>query len=534
MSLVERQQQFEMAIREGQLFDPATWHISKLFGVSNSAIVIEGGLFLGTSDLENFKAERIGAVFLCVIRFPPEDEVYFAVYINSEIDSFKQRLNDMKEYFESGDATFSHRNNLVRLNLGNNGRIYLRNKGFWPSMFFDRESAEPSIGIDRIVCAVYPPSASAQRSLMAREFIGYLARFVGREKLHEIRVWDDSLTVSPEMRRMPSTVTIGEIESSIEELGGHYTNFLVERFHVGINHLDFKHFVILTGISGTGKTSLVNKYSQAIHGIKDPRERDPFLFVCPVRPDWTDPTGLLGYYDVISNRYMVPLFLEAVLVATAHRDTPIFVCIDEMNLARVEYYLSEVLSAMESRQMLHLHSSAIPLEGSTGGEIPASIPLPTNLYIIGTVNIDESTQPLSDKVLDRAITIDMSSVDIESFLHFIATKYENLKDSVDACRDVLITLDKILSAYGLGFGYRIAEEFVHYYHYALQHGRRSSQEVLDDLVVEKILVKLRGTERHRQMLQHIRTGFTQGPKSRLIIEKAINDLDEFGAFQILR
>ena len=155
---------------------------------------------------------------------------------------------------------------------------------------------------------------------------------------------------------------------------------------------------------------------RAVHGFTSTDAADPFLFVCPVRPEWTDPTGLTGYYDVLSNRYVVPPFLEAVLLATAHRDSPVFVVLDEMNLARVEYYFSDVLSAVETGEPLQLHSSGVPLEGSTGTTVPAALPLPPNLYITGTVNIDETTNPVSDKVLDRAIVIDMSAVDLPGFL----------------------------------------------------------------------------------------------------------------------
>jgi len=175
----------------------------------------------------------------------------------------------------------------------------------------------------------------------------------------------------------------------------------VRRFHAPLNFLTHKHFVILSGLSGTGKTQLALRYAHAVHGLTDPKITDPFLFICAVRPEWTDPTGLTGYYDVLSNRYVVPPFLEAVLLATAHPHSPVFVVLDEMNLARVEYYFSDVLSAIETREALQLHSNSVPLEGSTGTSIRAALPLPTNLYIIGTINVDETTNPVSDKVLDR-------------------------------------------------------------------------------------------------------------------------------------
>src|SRR5262249_55673689 len=156
--------------------------------------------------------------------------------------------------------------------------------------------------------------------------------------------------------------------------------------------------------------------ARAVHGVGQPDGPDPLLFVCPVRPEWTDPTGLTGYYDQLSDRYVVPRFLEAVLVATAHRDSPVFVVLDEMNLGRVEHYFSDVLSCMETGEDLQLHAHGIPKEGTTGTSIPAAIRLPSNLYITGTINVDETTNPVSNKVLDRAVAIDMSQVGLSGFL----------------------------------------------------------------------------------------------------------------------
>ena len=99
----------------------------------------------------------------------------------------------------------------------------------------------------------------------------------------------------------------------------------------------------------------------------------------------------------------MPQFLEAVLLATTHRDSPVFVVLDELNLARVEYYFSDVLSAIETGEPLQLHSNGVPLEGSNGTSIPAQLPAPVNLYITGTINIDETTNAVSDKVLDLSL-----------------------------------------------------------------------------------------------------------------------------------
>lgn len=317
-------------------------------------------------------------------------------------------------------------------------------------------------------------------------------------------------------------------------LGGHYPGGEIRRFHAAMNFLPHKHFVILAGLSGTGKTQLSLKYARAVHGLAANNLPDPFLFVCPVRPEWTDPTGLTGYYDVLSNRYIVPPFLEAVLLATAHRDSPVFVVLDEMNLARVEYYLSDVLSAIETGEELQLHSSGVPLEGSTGTSVPAALPLPPNLYIAGTINIDETTNPVSDKVLDRAIVIDMSAVDLAGFLSALAGREPTLNDARKGCEQKLVAAQTAMAAHGLGFGYRVAEEVVRYHAFATEHLKAEGLAVIDDLMVQKVLVKLRGGERQRPMLSGLTKALDGLPRSQVFLDKLTADLDEFGSFQASR
>jgi 5-methylcytosine-specific restriction enzyme B len=253
-----------------------------------------------------------------------------------------------------------------------------------------------------------------------------------------------------------------------------------------------------------------------------------------VRPEWTDPTGLTGYYDVLSNRYVVPPFLEAVLLATAHRDSPVFVILDEMNLARVEYYLSDVLSCIETQKSLQLHSSGVPLEGSTGTPVRAALPVPHNLFLIGTINIDETTNPVSDKVLDRAIVIDMSAVDIPGFLDDLQARDTSLKPARDASGPKLQAVHQLMAAQGLGFGYRVTEEAIRYHAFATDKLSEDAAAITDALMVQKVLVKLRGSERQRSMLTELRKALGGLPRSEAFLDRLLNDLDEFGSFQAAR
>ncbi|MNK14028.1 hypothetical protein D3C87_321220 [compost metagenome] len=560
MSLRERVEAFSEAARSRFGLQRKT-DLRKNFGVSNSAKIVEGGIQLGVSNLDGFSAAKGQLVLGCMIRFPPEDEVYFAIQVKSDLAAFVGRLEEMKargaaqasgnsgglvddeeetdEPEESeetakpeGELLYSVRNHLTAVYLAaDDGRLYFRNKQFWNSLKFDLSSVGPGVEIDQIMVSVWPPAASARRSLLARQFIGYLASLVGREKVHEVQVWSDAGEVSTGMRRMPATLKVADLEAGVADLGGHYPGGEVARFHGALNFLEHKHFVILSGLSGTGKTQLALKYARAVHGLKDMSAPDPFLFVCPVRPEWTDPSGLTGYYDVLSDRYVVPPFLEAVLLATAHRDSPVFVVLDEMNLARVEYYFSDVLSAIETGEALQLHSSGVPLEGSTGTAVPAALPVPPNLYLIGTINVDETTNAVSDKVLDRAMVMDMSRVDLEGFLDKLVQREPGLAPAVETAGAGLIAVHAILASHGLGFGYRVAEEVVRYHDFAGRHLKDSVSPVLDDLMVQKVLVKLRGSERQRPMLGALSQALAGMPQSQALIGRLQTDLDEFGSFQ---
>jgi hypothetical protein len=551
MSLQERQRRFEAAVASFPGISPEA-RIARNFGFSNSARVIEGGLFACTNNLEAY-SEKLAAgttaplkqfIFLCVLTFPPQDEVYFAITVSADADRVNNGLvklyaegkkrND--ELVAAGKKPGSISNN-VKFYITSDSRIYFHNNDF-------QETLRPEPGkapldedcmarIDSVLFAIWPPSASARRSLLARDFVGYLGSLVGREKVHELPAWTDAETLVASMRRMPAAITVDEIEKAVVALGGHYPNGEVRRFHAALNFLDHKHFVILSGLSGTGKTQLALKYARAVHGLTN-EAADPLLFVCPVRPEWTDPTGLTGYNDVLTNRYVVPTFLAAVLVATAHRDSPVFVVLDEMNLARIEYYFSDVLSCIETGSALQLHSNDVPLEGTTGTAIRGELPLPPNLFIVGTINVDETTNPVSDKVLDRASVIDMSAVDVPGFLTSLETRFTDLKGAVAAAGPKLTEIHSLMQAHGLGFGYRVIEECVRYHAFDAQHLKTAASDVTDQLLMQKVLVKLRGAERQRSLLTGLDKACAGMPLSQAVLRRLLADLDEFGSFQAMR
>ncbi len=544
MSFSARQKQFKAAIQASAGADA---RLAENFGFSNSARVLEGGLFACTNNLESVSEKLVAGtavpgayVFTSVLTFPPHDEVYFAITVRADAATINKGLielfHDVKarndELIANGKKPGSINNN-VKFYLTEGGRIGFDNE------FFDSVSEAPALQqraaiVDTVEFAIWPPAVSARRSLLAREFVGYLGRLVGRDRVRERKIWTSEASVGPLMQRMPEALDAKQIRSDIAALGGVYPDALVDRFHAGLNHLAHKHFVILSGLSGTGKTLLALQYARAVHGLSTMEATDPLLFVCPVRPEWTDPSGLTGYEDRLSGVYVVPPFLEALLVATANPGSPVFVVLDEMNLARVEYYFSDILSAIESRHELQLHSSGVPMEGSTGGEVPASLRVPPNLFLIGTINVDETTSTLSDKVMDRAVVIDMSEVDFGAFFAGLEGREPDLSGSIAACRPVLQEISVLTGPHGLGFGYRLAEEFVRYHAFATGKLGRGSDEVIDDQLVQKALARLRGSDAQRELLAGLASALGGRPRSLALVERLQRDLEELGAFQTSR
>lgn len=168
-----------------------------------------------------------------------------------------------------------------------------------------------------------------------------------------------------------------------------------------------KPFVILAGISGTGKTKLPKLVAEAT-GAQFRR--------IPVRPDWTDSSELLGYEKLGSGTTFVPgQLLRVARDAQQNPDQHFFVLLDEMNLARVEYYLAEVLSHIEERsRQADGTITSDPLVPTASSTEWSDVVLPGNLTIVGSVNMDETTFGFSRKVLDRAFVIEFSTVSLSS------------------------------------------------------------------------------------------------------------------------
>jgi len=184
-----------------------------------------------------------------------------------------------------------------------------------------------------------------------------------------------------------------------------------------------KPFLLLAGISGTGKSRIVRElaFKSCPEKLRDKDGTTPgnYLMV-EVKPNWHDSSELIGYYSNIAHGYQYTKFIEFAVKATKYPDVPFFVCLDEMNLAPVEQYFAEFLSILETRKNSGsaIHSGALVeakyIKDYAEWNKDEPLTLPDNLFIIGTVNMDDTTHKFSRKVIDRAMTIEMNGGDLKS------------------------------------------------------------------------------------------------------------------------
>jgi 5-methylcytosine-specific restriction enzyme B len=292
------------------------------------------------------------------------------------------------------------------------------------------------------------------------------------------------------------------------ESGLNFSDKLILRF---IASLCTKPFVILTGLAGSGKTKLAQAFSQWI--CTD----DSQVCIVPVGADWTNREPLLGFPNALDpTKYSSPEngALQLLIKANANPNKPYFLILDEMNLSHVERYFADFLSAMESHEPIPLHTE------DSIQDIPKSILLPKNLFIIGTVNIDETTYMFSPKVLDRANAIEFRvthdemetyldnpaklNMDMlkargadmaEDFVSKAKAESNGFTDS-ETLNAALLSFFRELKKVGAEFGYRTASEIKRFAEiiHTLEAGW-TTEEIVDAAVMQKLLPKIHGSRR---------------------------------------
>lgn len=294
-----------------------------------------------------------------------------------------------------------------------------------------------------------------------------------------------------------------------------------------------KPLVILTGLSGSGKSQIAVRFGEWLGSDR--------LHVAAVRPDWTGSEALFGYEDGLKPAsegrpaWHVPATLEFILRAHHDPQHPYLLVLDEMNLAHVERYFADVLSGMESGQ------PCIPSlsRGSDGcwrssGIKSGRVVFPRNLWIVGTVNVDETTYMFSPKVLDRASTLEFrvetgdltlsprkpkicspGDPNLVRGLQVIARDDEwHVNQPFSAQADLikrLHQLHNLLSRHNLEFGHRVFYEAVRFGAMVEKAGVKGIDSVLDLIVIQKVLPRLHGSRRRLEPPLLALLGFCRDP-----------------------
>ena len=316
-----------------------------------------------------------------------------------------------------------------------------------------------------------------------------------------------------------------------------------------------KPFMLLAGISGTGKSRIVRKLAQATTTQPYTNENDRWSDNRPenfeliqVKPNWHNSMDVVGFYSNISKRYEFTPFIEFIVKAWQHIDTPYFLCLDEMNLAPVEEYFAEFLSAIESRstdedgnyitdpiikpfkdfgerdgkevgkEMLkQLFGEADPIDKNPLAVqfYEKGLTLPPNLMVMGTVNMDETTFTFSRKVLDRAMSVEMNEVDYDKFLSGetdlfpLLTDFnpllverpqqaQEVKNHIDSA-DVIAYLKEVnnlLDGTPFKLGYRAANEAILYVSACKDFAdeKFDIKKALDEFTLMKVLSRIEGDD----------------------------------------
>lgn len=265
---------------------------------------------------------------------------------------------------------------------------------------------------------------------------------------------------------------------------------------------------ILQGMSGTGKTSLPKIFAEAVLGGCD---------LIEVESAWRDKNELLGYYNEFSRIYTPKKFTQALYRARLFPERPAFIVLDEMNLSRIEYYFSDFLSLMEnepSRRAIKLVGTPLyrKREGKRyrylGLAEGTTLKIPENVWFVGTANRDESTFEISDKVYDRAHTMNFNKrapkvrsvsepipqrfVSTEVFIRLFEEAKANIYFDIESS-PVISEVEALLAPYNISFGNRIAnqiEDFVRIYAACFGGSERAIADGVERILLSKVVAKL--------------------------------------------
>ena len=353
-----------------------------------------------------------------------------------------------------------------------------------------KKSARCEVVSDIVIEADTPSATVSPAAEEEQPEEGTVSRFDGLTRIDEEKElyarddYDDEIT----LKRLCENFR----NFSANKLKLYYDISDIRRFIAG---MAVSHILILQGMSGTGKTSLAYAYGEYL---------DNTSTVIPVQPMWKERTDLIGYYNEFTKRFNETDLLKKMYEANYSKDIYITV-LDEMNIARVEYYFAEFLSLLELPDADKRNLSVVSDEWANDPKQLKNghITLPKNMWFIGTANNDDSTFAISDKVYDRAMIMDLDKK-AEPFaaptvkkLHLTAERFEEL--AKEAVKEYKVTtrnakrLEKLdeymIENFHITFGNRIMKQINTYIPVYVSCGG-DELEALDDILAKKVMRKL--------------------------------------------
>ena len=296
------------------------------------------------------------------------------------------------------------------------------------------------------------------------------------------------------------------LEAEVAKAGFHFHTRLLRAFHTSLKTADYAPLVVLAGISGTGKSELPRLYAD-LGGI-------PFLEIA-VQPSWDSPHDILGFYNYTDGRFKAEPLARLLHQLGDNSDplgkSPCIVLLDEMNLARVEYYFSEMLSKLEARRAVSRRDNAETRKrASVGIDLGPGraehLYLDPRLLFVGTMNNDESTMTLSDKVLDRASAItfpapremslrEQGSIDhAKNRLSWATWQSWQKRPTDDNLREKLNVINDIMDDLGRPFGHRLFRAIYAYLSNYPSTDATHADDAWADQLAMKVFPRLRGLE----------------------------------------
>jgi len=343
------------------------------------------------------------------------------------------------------------------------------------------------------------------------------------------RKLENEINVTDEIKWLSS------MEENMKKYGVEYPKRLLYSFHTALKSAEYSPLAVLSGVSGTGKSELPKLYSH-FGGFNFLNEA--------VQPTWDSPESMLGYYNTIENKFDSYNILKFLLqTSQSKNDMPFgwnegmnMILLDEMNLSHIELYFAEFLSKFEQRR----GAKGINIDIKLGAGMNYPLPLERNVLWIGTMNEDETTKSLSDKVLDRSFSINfprpenllsraklrnLDEIKEFEYLHkdtwnkWVQTKFlfvDDKKEILEKYREISNKINKKLTLTGRAIGHRVwqsMEYYINNHPLVIQNIgddnllAKNVKLAFEEQLVQKIMPKLRGIETHgkeKEVLNNIR------------------------------